>query len=210
MTNKQYENATKKKKFNKVVDSGKRQQFNTGSQRDTDEGKGKPHLIAGEAIALLTTYINSDRYVCVEEYKNLVNELVKSVHQYATFVSDRSENLDLIYKSMDLLCHVVSEKEEIGYFQCFIRLAQHYENGAKKYDEHNWRKGQPISRYYDSAMRHLYKYLDEMEDEDHASALFWNLVAIIQTKIDITKGLLPKELDDYPTLISEVFKGKIK
>jgi len=109
---------------------------------------------------------------------------------------------------MDLICWIVSEKENIGYFQMYIRLAQHYENGVKKYNEHNWRKGQPVSRYYDSAMRHLYKYLDKLEDEDHASALLWNLVAIIQTKIDVAKYLLPQELNDYPTLITDVFKGK--
>lgn len=36
--------------FNKVQDSGKRQQFQTGSQRDTDDGKGQPHLLPGEVM----------------------------------------------------------------------------------------------------------------------------------------------------------------
>jgi len=49
------------KKFYKVQDSGKRQEFNTGSQRDSDENKGKPHLIAGEAIVGLINYIQSPK-----------------------------------------------------------------------------------------------------------------------------------------------------
>ena len=48
-----------------------------------------------------------------------------------------------------------------------------------------------------------------MDDEDHAAALFWNLIAIIQTKLDIEKGLLPKELNDFPFTIEETFP-KIK
>lgn len=196
------------KKFDKVQDSGKRQQFKTGSQRDTDEGKGKPHLIGGEALVKLIDYIESDRYVYADKILCKKNELIKTLHQYTAFVKNREDNLDLIYKSMDLLCWMVKENENVGYFESYIRLAIHYENGAKKYKAHNWRLGQPISRYYDSAMRHVYKYCDGWNDEDHASALFWNLVAIVQTKIDVDKELLPKELDDYPTLISEIFKGK--
>lgn len=35
------------------------------------------------------------------------------------------------------------------------RLAMIYEAGALKYGEHNWKKGIPLSRYLDSAERHL-------------------------------------------------------
>lgn len=192
------------KKFNKVQDSGKRQNFSTGSVRDTDEGKGKPHLIGGEAIAECWKYFKTNR---IKYSGSTVDyDLIETLHRYATLVENRDDNSHLLYQAIDRLCRYASEKEGIGYFEMFIRLAQHYENGAKKYSAHNWRLGQPISRYYDSAMRHLYKYLDDWDDEDHASALFWNIVAIIQTKIDIKKELLPKELDDFPILIKEVFK----
>src|SRR5688500_10968468 len=51
------------------------------------------------------------------------------------------------------------------------RLAVHYENGAIKYGDRNWEKGQPLSRYLDSAIRHLYCYLAGMRDEDHLAAI---------------------------------------
>ncbi len=35
-----------------------------------------------------------------------------------------------------------------------LLLAQHYENGAVKYGDRNWEKGQPLSSYVDSMLRH--------------------------------------------------------
>ena len=40
-----------------------------------------------------------------------------------------------------------------------MRLAKWYEVGAQKYSDRNWEKGMPFSRYLDSAMRHLVKYI---------------------------------------------------
>ena len=57
-----------------------------------------------------------------------------------------------------------------------LRLAKHYEAGAKKYGDRNWEKGQPTSVLMDSALRHLFKYLDGWKDEDHLSAATWNIL----------------------------------
>jgi hypothetical protein len=119
--------ASEAKKFTEVKDSGKRQEFTTGSVRDTRDGKGRFDLIPTDALR---------------------------------------------------------------------RLAVHYENGSKKYGDRNWEKGQPLSRYIDSAMRHLCAVLEGLEDEDHASAVSWNLFAYIHTRNLIRAGILPKELDD--------------
>lgn len=113
--------------FNKVQDSGKRQEFNTGAVRDIQEGKGRYDLISPIALQ---------------------------------------------------------------------RLAKHYENGAKKYGEGNWEKGMPLSRYLDSLIRHAYKLVMGMDDEDHAAAIAWNAFAYIHTKEMIDQGKLPKELDN--------------
>lgn len=113
--------------FDAVKDSGKRQEFSTGSVRDTQEGKGRFDLIPTDALR---------------------------------------------------------------------RLAQHYENGARKYGDRNWEKGQPLGRYLDSAFRHLVCVLEGKVDEDHASAVSWNLFGYIHTLEAIKAGKLPKELDD--------------
>ncbi len=76
------------------------------------------------------------------------------------------------------------------------RLAQHYENGAVKYGDRNWEKGQPVSRYLDSAIRHLYDYLAGDRSEDHLAAVAWNAMAAIETEKRVRDGRLPEELDD--------------
>ena len=63
-----------------------------------------------------------------------------------------------------------------------IRLAKHFENGAKKYEERNWEKGIPTHSFIDSAIRHLMKYLDGATDEDHLCAAAWNCMCCMCTE----------------------------
>jgi hypothetical protein len=129
--------------FSKVQDSGKRQEFQTGSRRDTRDGKGRYDLLPGQAMLIIS------------------NGNPSSLPPYAVF-----------------------------------RLARHYENGAAKYGEHNWTKGQPLCRYLDSAMRHMFKALDGLQDEDHLAAGAWNMIGFVETKYRIGIGLLPSTLND--------------
>lgn len=76
------------------------------------------------------------------------------------------------------------------------RLAKHYEKGAKKYDARNWEKGIPLSRYIDSALRHLFNHQDGQRDEDHMAAALWNITCFIETEERIRRGVLPATLDD--------------
>lgn len=78
------------------------------------------------------------------------------------------------------------------------RVARHFENGSKKYGDRNWEKGMPLSRFMDSAMRHIFAILEGKEDEDHKAAAVWNLLCFIETEERIEAGILPKKLDDLP------------
>ena len=113
--------------YSAVRDSGERQEFETGSVRDTRDGKGRFDLITPIGLK---------------------------------------------------------------------RLAVHYENGARKYGDRNWEKGQPVSRYLDSAIRHLYAYLAGDRSEDHLAASAWNSLAAIHTEQRVRDGALPEELND--------------
>lgn len=113
----------------KILDSGKRQEFTTGSVRDTQEGKGRFDLISPVGL---------------------------------------------------------------------LRLARHYEGGALKYDDRNWEKGQPLSRYLASAYSHLNKFLLGCKEEDHLAAAAWNIFGLIHTQDQVRLGKLPAELDDLP------------
>jgi hypothetical protein len=193
-----------KKSFDKVVDSGKRQEFNTGSVRDTAEGKGTPHLIAGEALNMAYNGLDGIVVQAPMTWFDVYFRILK----YSEIVENKEQNIQAIYAAIVMTISMISNGEDKTYSSALTRLARHYENGAKKYEKNNWRKGQPISRYYDSTCRHIWKAIDGLKDEDHEAAIFWNLLAIIQTKIDVEKGLLPKELDDFPFTIAETFPKK--
>lgn len=78
------------------------------------------------------------------------------------------------------------------------RLAIHYENGAAKYSDDNWRKGMHTKRFMESALRHLNDYLDGNREEDHLSAAVFNIFGIIETQEMIRRNLVPKEFDNIP------------
>lgn len=78
------------------------------------------------------------------------------------------------------------------------RLAVHYENGAVKYGDRNWEKGQPLMSYLDSALRHLNTYIAGDRSEDHLAASAWNVFSFMHTQEKIEAGELPAELDDVP------------
>lgn len=84
------------------------------------------------------------------------------------------------------------------------RLAKHYENGAAKYGDSNWAKGIPLRRIADSAIRHLFNYLEGDRSEDHIIACAWNCFAIAHTEEMIMNGTLGGELvDGLPCYIPE-------
>ena len=113
-----------------LKDSGKRQEFSTGSRRDSRQGKGR---------------------------------------------------FDLLF---------------MGMAEALRRMAVLLERGAVKYDERNWEKGQPISRYLDSAVRHLHRAAQGQVDEDHLVQAAWNCLAAVETLHRIKNGQLPAELND--------------
>lgn len=76
------------------------------------------------------------------------------------------------------------------------RIAKRFEDGARKYKNHNWAQGMPLSRTADSAMRHITSFLEGDKTEDHLGAAAWNLCVLMQFEDWLGKGLLPEELDD--------------
>ena len=63
-----------------------------------------------------------------------------------------------------------------------LRLARHYEAGAKKYTDRNWEQGILAHSFADSALRHMFKYMDGQTDEDHLIAAIWNLCGLAWTE----------------------------
>lgn len=82
-------------------------------------------------------------------------------------------------------------------WEAVLRLSKHYENGAKKYQRWNFRKGIPVSSFIDSACRHLAKYQCGMDDEDHLAAAAFNVLGAM-----LMENTMP-DMQDLP-----IRKGK--
>ncbi len=88
------------------------------------------------------------------------------------------------------------------------RIAIHYTNGAKKYDDNNWKKGIPTERFIESACRHWSQYLLGEKDEDHLSATVFNIFGIIYNE---EKDLSDTAKDDIDLATDkEVLKEEMK
>lgn len=65
-------------------------------------------------------------------------------------------------------------------FAALLRLSKHYEAGAKKYGRWNYTKGILVSSFMDSALRHIVKYMDGQDDEDHLAAAAFNILGAME------------------------------
>lgn len=75
-------------------------------------------------------------------------------------------------------------------------IAMRATDGAAKYNDHNWTKGIPLSRYADAIQRHLWAFLEGDQSEDHLGAIMWNAGCLAWTKEQIAAGHLPTDLAD--------------
>jgi hypothetical protein len=67
------------------------------------------------------------------------------------------------------------------------------EGALAEHEERNWERGIPMHSFLDSAMRHLFKYMDGWVDEDHLAAAATNVLMALWTE-----DHLPK-MQDIPT-----------
>lgn len=84
------------------------------------------------------------------------------------------------------------------------RLAVVYEKGAVKYEARNWENGAPISRFMDSALRHLNNHIEGRRDEDNLGMAAWNIFCMLH--FDETRP----DLNDLPSYIKKEEKEESK
>lgn len=63
-----------------------------------------------------------------------------------------------------------------------LRVSHHMEDSLSDHEERNWEKGIPMHSFLDSAMRHLFKYMDGCTDEDHLAAAATNVLMAMWTE----------------------------
>lgn len=159
-----------------IKDTGDRTEFETGAVRDMHEGKGRCDLLPLGVVAKLynTIFGSADG-----THKVLLN--------ISYFIN--CGDVGGLYNALQSF--VRDEGAFDGIADMILEVAKHFEEGAKKYGENNWRKGIPVKFYIDSAIRHYMKWLRGDQDEPHNRAFCWNIMCAIWTCENLP------ELNDY-------------
>lgn len=85
-----------------------------------------------------------------------------------------------------MLPHGVEYKE-----QMLTRFAVLLAKGAQKYAPRNWELGvgqEELERAQESALRHMMQWLAEEVDEDHAAAVYFNIMQVEYIKYKMRKN----------------------
>lgn len=138
-----------------IKDSGERRVFETGAVRDITEDKGRCDLLPLDVVnELLMTGITRhlDDFQQTGDYGHLLRALF-----------------------------LFGQTRFGGTETMLLEVSKHFANGAKKYEENNWRKGIPVKSYIDSSVRHYLKFSRSDEDEPHDLAFVWNLLCAVWT-----------------------------
>ena len=136
-----------------IKDSGTRQEFPTGAVRDIQKGKGRCDLLPLDVVCLLLPENPMD---FISKFQNSGDES----HLYSALLTCR------MFKDISTQ---------------LLEVSMHFEEGAEKYGEDNWKKGLPVKCYINSAVRHYLKWLRGDTDERHDRAFCWNILCAIWT-----------------------------
>lgn len=145
-----------------LKDSGARREFGTGAVRDVADGKGRCDLLPLAIVGgLLQDENHTDAYVF-----RLIDAYMRT---------GEVEHLDRM-----LRCFVKDHYDSAE--TAVLELAQHFEDGARKYSDRNWESGIPLHCFIDSGVRHYLKFRRGDTDEPHGRAFMWNIVCAIWTQ----------------------------
>lgn len=176
-----------------LKDSGNRKLWNTGAVRDRQHGKGRMDLMSFDVMSTVYEKMHWDKHI-VDIFMEFYN-------------FQRDANSERLYNILINFCEYQNERYELTTPMLMLEVSKQAEDGADKYADRNWELGMPVSRFIDSAARHLTQYLAGMTDEPHARAFMWNIMSAIWT---INNN--PSQLD-YPIdyeIVKEQVASKAK
>ena len=159
-----------------IKDSGARRQFydadgNPMAVRDIQEGKGRCDLMPLDVVGAIYEEFSDDDGIGV------------SLIEIADF--QRTGEVIHLKAALERFTRYDSWSD------MFLEVSKHFEEGAKKYSEGNWKLGINTKHYIDSGVRHYLKWLRGDTDEPHDRAFVWNILCCIWTCIH------KPELNDY-------------
>ena len=155
-----------------INDSGNRREFESGAVRDMAEGKGRCDLMPLNVVSDLF-----EDFVFMGQTSSEISECFRLL----SVCMDEKASKQLRYLSAINAINCFQIITGLSLPDMMLEVAVHYEEGAKKYGEHNWEKGLPLWCFIDSATRHFLKYLGGRTDERHDRAFVWNMLGFMYT-----------------------------
>ena len=164
--------------MSEIKDSGNRREFSTGAVRDMADGKGRCDLLPLDVISDLFLESKCEKYERVNIILNYLNSALEIWKgELLSWDSNRMDCVvDFLY---DALKEFFKQSDFADIPTMVLELSVHFEQGANKYTEDNWKRGIPVNCYIDSAIRHYLKWLRGDTDERHDRAFVWNIVCCI-------------------------------
>lgn len=184
----------------KILDSGDRTEFESGAVRDMREGKGRCDLLPLDVVA------NH-----LADKPSTVDDVLMHIYSF-----QNHNEVRCLYTALSAF----ARKRRWDDWTMLLEVAKHFEGGAKKYGDDNWRKGIPARVYIDSAVRHYLKWLRGDKDEPHDRAFCWNIMCCIWTwehkpelndydKNALTVDDKTKDIMMYNTAVNNARKNKL-
>lgn len=143
-----------------LKDSGERKVFESGAARDISEGKGRCDLLPLDTV------------IYIMEPMGMKREVLQYINNFL-----KTGDVESLRDAILIFC----EYNNMDPIRMFLELSIHYEDGARKYADNNWKKGLPVHVFIDSGVRHYLKWLRGDTDEPHNRAFLWNMVGAIWT-----------------------------
>lgn len=113
--------------------------------------------------------------------------ITKDSGERAVFASGMQRDTEAGKPRFDLLIPL-----DIPYAEQFLtRVAELMGRGAEKYEDRNWEQAdskEELARMKSSAIRHFMQWICGEQDEDHAAATVFNLIAHESTSYKITQA----------------------
>lgn len=156
----------------KAKDSGERTILSTGSQKEIVEGRGRFDLLPLKTLG--------DYYI----YTSAPNSIGSFIGEFLIFINQSliedtvDKKISELYNAIGMFSNSILST---GITNKVPDLAKLYEAGSVKYTARDWELGRPMEIFINSALRHFFQYLDGETDEDHGTAVIWNLISCADT-----------------------------
>lgn len=130
--------------------------------------------------------------ILITSEQSILTMTIKQKWQEVTYVVVATTDLECL-KTLLMCCKKQFRISKIQQLNSSLETNKDVE--LRISGDRNWEKGIPFSSLYNSAFRHMNKYMLGLKDEDHLVACIWNLIAILTFE---ERNM--QDLNDLPTL----------